>query len=70
MICEDTGILRVLGTLSGRRDDSQYNRASREEAASAKPSGTTISASGPRGHAEYHHISTPSNDAVFLRHGV
>ena len=36
--------LRVLGTLFGRRDDSQYNRASREEARFREAERTTISA--------------------------
>ena len=47
--------LRVLGTLFGRRDDSQYNRASREEARFREAEWDNYLRHGPRGHAEYHH---------------
>ena len=47
--------LRVLGTLFGRRDDSQYNRTSREEARFREAEWDNYIRHGPRGHAEYHH---------------
>ena len=47
--------LRVLGTLFGRRADSQYNRASREEARFREAEWDNYLRHGPRGHAEYHH---------------
>ena len=47
--------LRVLGTLFGRRDDSQYNRTAREEARFREAEWDNYNRHGPRGHAEYHH---------------
>ena len=47
--------LRVLGTLLGRRDDAQYNRASREEARFHEAEWDNYLRHGPRGQAEYHH---------------
>ena len=47
--------LRVLGTLFGRHADSQYNRASREEARFREAEWDNYLRHGPRGHAEYHH---------------
>ena len=47
--------LRVLGTLFGRRDDSQYNRAAREEARFREAEWDNYNCHGPRGHAQYHH---------------
>ena len=49
--------LRVLGTLLGRRDDAQYNRASREEARFQEAEWDNYLRHGPRGQAEYHHGS-------------
>ena len=53
--------LRVLGTLFGRRDDSQYNRASREEARFREAEWDNYLRHGPRGHAEYHHGSSTAS---------
>ena len=47
--------LRVLGTLFGRRDDSQYHRTDREEARFREAEWDNYNRHGPRGHAQYHH---------------
>ena len=49
--------LRVQGTLLGRRDDAQYNRASREEARFHEAEWDNYLRHGPHGQAEYHHGS-------------
>ena len=47
--------LRVLAILLGRRNDAQYNRASREEARFHEVEWDNYLRHGPRGQAEYHH---------------
>ena len=47
--------LRVLGTLLGRRDDSQFYRASREEARFRDAEWDNYLHHGPRGQSDYHH---------------
>ena len=47
--------LRVLGTLLGRRDDSQFYRASREEARFREAEWDNYLHHGPRGQSDYHH---------------
>ena len=51
---QSTSAVYTVYTL-GRRDDSKYNRASREEARFREAEWDNYLRHGPRGHAEYHH---------------